>query len=95
VVEGAAADVERRAAAIAQRLIAIAERMDADRRPLILGPSPAPLERLRGRDRTQLLIKAPDAPAMAQILGAAVLERPSAGDSTLRVVVDVDPINML
>ena len=95
VVEGAAADVERRAAAIARRLIAIAERMDEDRRPQILGPAPAPLERLRGRDRTQLLIKAPDAPAMAQILAAASLERAAAGDSTLRVVVDVDPVNML
>ena len=95
VVEGAAADVERRAGAIAQRLIAIAERMDEGRRPLILGPAPAPLERLRGRDRTQLLIKAVDAPAMAQILGAAALERAAGEDSTLRVVVDVDPVNML
>lgn len=95
VVEGAAADVERRAAAIAQRLIAIAERIEPSRRPQILGPAPAPLERLRGRDRTQLLIKAPDAPTMAQILGAATLEKASGGDSTLRVVVDVDPVNML
>jgi primosomal protein N' (replication factor Y) len=95
VVEGAAAEVERRAAAIARRLIAIAERMDAARRPLILGPAPAPLERLRGRDRTQLLVKAADAPAMAQILGAAALERTSGDGSTLRVVVDVDPISML
>ena len=95
VVEGAATDVERRATAIARRLIAIAERMDASDRPQILGPAPAPLERLRGRDRTQLLIKAPDAPAMARILGAAALERVTAGDSTLRVVVDVDPVNML
>jgi primosomal protein N' (replication factor Y) len=95
MVEGAAADVERRAAAIARRLIAIAERMDEDRRPQILGPAPAPLERLRGRDRTQLLVKAPDAPAMAQILAAAALEREASGDSTLRVVVDVDPVNML
>jgi primosomal protein N' (replication factor Y) len=95
VVEGVAAEVERRATAIARRLIAIAERMDESRRPLILGPAPAPLERLRGRDRTQLLVKAPDAPAMAQILSAAALEKVSGDDSTLRVVVDVDPVNML
>jgi primosomal protein N' (replication factor Y) len=95
VVEGAAADVERRAASLAHRLIAVAEKIDEDRRPQILGPAPAPLERLRGRDRTQLLIKAPDAPTMAQILGVARLERASDGDATLRVVVDVDPVNML
>jgi primosomal protein N' (replication factor Y) len=96
VVEGAAAAVERRAAALAQRLIAAADRIDAARRPQILGPAPAPLERLRGRDRSQLLIKANDHRTLAQVLDATGIE-PSTGSSatTLRVVVDVDPMSML
>ena len=95
VVEGAAAEVERHAALVARRLEASAQRIDEDVRPQILGPAPAPLERLRGRDRSQLLIKAGDARVMAQVLAIAAVERTVARDSTLRVVVDVDPISML
>jgi len=95
VVEGAAEEVERLAAAIARRLEAAADRLDAAERPVVLGPAPAPLERLRGRERRQLLIKAHDTRAMAQILAIATVERLAPRGSTLRVVVDVDPISML
>jgi len=57
--------------ALAERLIAAAGRVDAARRPQILGPAPAPIERLRGRDRSQLLIKAADHRTLAQVLDAA------------------------
>jgi primosomal protein N' (replication factor Y) len=96
VVEGAADEVARRAAALAQRLIAAADRIDAARRPQILGPAPAPIERLRGRERSQLLIKAADHRTLAQVLDAAGIDRVAgSSDATLRVVVDVDPISML
>mgnify|MGYP000714987721 CR=1 FL=1 len=96
VVEGPAADVERRAAAVARRLVAAAERIEVERRPQVLGPAPAPLERLRGRDRSQILVKAADNRTMTQLLDASGLARAGArSDTTLRVVIDVDPISML
>ncbi len=95
VVEGEAEEVARHAAALARRLESATGRMDAASRPLILGPAPAPLERLRGRDRSQLLIKANDPKSLAQLLAIAAVERSIPRGSTLRVVVDVDPISML
>jgi primosomal protein N' (replication factor Y) len=59
----------------------------------VLGPAPAAIERLRGRHRHQILVKATSAPRLAAALRAAAPE--DHGDRGLRVVVDVDPINML
>ena len=61
----------------------------------ILGPAPAPLERLRGEYRLQLLIKGGHRTAVRQALGeaTAILERLRLrGDS---VTVDVDPVSTL
>jgi primosomal protein N' (replication factor Y) len=60
----------------------------------VLGPAPAPLARLRGRYRYQLLVKGA---AGSQLHGAAeTLAKATAGlSSPLQASVDVDPVSML
>jgi len=62
----------------------------------VLGPTPAPIERLRGRFRWQLLLRGTDSTlvrAAARQARDAVRKQSRAGD--VRVLVDVDPYNML
>jgi primosomal protein N' (replication factor Y) len=76
------------AAGIAQRL-----RGDAERSGLrVLGPAPAPLGRLRGEYRAQLLIKGSHRQRMREIVLAAIAARP---ELQRRVMVDVDPVSVL
>jgi primosomal protein N' (replication factor Y) (superfamily II helicase) len=76
------------AADVVQRM-----RDDADRHGLrILGPAPAPLGKLRGEYRAQLLVKGSNRKRMREVLQAALASRP---DIQRRVVVDVDPVSVL
>jgi primosomal protein N' (replication factor Y) len=56
------------------------------------GPAPAPLERLQGRWRFQVLIRAVDRRAVLAALEAAVPDRPPAG---VQIAVDVDPQDLM
>jgi primosomal protein N' (replication factor Y) (superfamily II helicase) len=58
----------------------------------VLGPAPAPLGRLRGEYRAQLLVKGSNRPRIRAALQAALATRP---DLLRRIVVDVDPLNVL
>ncbi|MGE5245585.1 MAG: primosomal protein N' [Betaproteobacteria bacterium] len=58
----------------------------------VLGPAPAPLGRLRGEYRAQLLMKGPNRRRMREALQAALAARP---EVARRVVVDVDPVSVL
>jgi len=58
----------------------------------ILGPAPAPLGRLRGEYRTQVLLKGTNRKKMREALVGAIASRP---DLERRVVVDVDPVSVL
>ena len=58
----------------------------------VLGPAPAPLGRLRGQYRAQVLLKGPQRGEMRRALLAALEDR---GDLKRRVVIDVDPLSML
>ena len=58
----------------------------------VLGPAPAPLGKLRGEYRAQLLIKGTNRRRMREALLAAIAARP---DLHRRVVVDVDPVSVL
>ena len=58
----------------------------------VLGPAPAPLGKLRGEYRAQLLIKGTNRRRMREALVAAIAARP---DLQRRVVVDVDPVSVL
>ena len=58
----------------------------------VLGPAPAPVGKLRGEYRAQLLVKGSNRRAMREAVLSAVAGRP---DLQRRVVVDVDPVSVL
>jgi primosomal protein N' (replication factor Y) len=76
------------AGGIAQRL-----RRDADRLGLkVLGPAPAPIGKLRGEYRAQILVKGTHRKRMREALQAAIAARP---ELQRRVIVDIDPVSVL
>ncbi len=58
----------------------------------VLGPAPAPLGRLRGEYRAQLLIKSAERRRMREAVKQAVAARP---EIARRTIVDVDPMSVL
>jgi primosomal protein N' (replication factor Y) len=65
----------------------------SERRDLhVLGPAQAPLAKLRGEYRAQLLIKGVNRKRMREALQAALKTRP---DLQKRVVIDIDPLSVL
>jgi primosomal protein N' (replication factor Y) len=76
------------AAGIVQRL----READAQNELRVLGPAPAPLGRLRGEYRAQLLIKGTNRKRMRETLLAAIAARP---EIQRRTVVDIDPLSVL
>ncbi len=60
----------------------------------VIGPAPAPLERLRGRFRFRILVRSAERPPLRAVLHRIVV---ATGDLSTRVraVVDVDPVAML
>ena len=65
---------------------------EADGQIRVLGPAPAPLGKLRGEYRAQLLIKGTNRKRIRERLQAALAARP---DLQKRIVVDVDPMSVL
>jgi primosomal protein N' (replication factor Y) len=84
--EGKVRGAAERMAALARRLIAAGE--DAD----VLGPSPAPLARLRGKHRWQLLLRAVEHGPLLR-LGRALQAAP--GLPGVELAIDVDPATLL
>jgi primosomal protein N' (replication factor Y) len=100
VLEGEEREVERRAERLGEGLRRAAVEASGPGDELrVLGPAPAPIERLRGRHRHQLLVKARDSRGVARVLAAArsALEAAASRsrDGEVRVLVDVDPSSML
>jgi primosomal protein N' (replication factor Y) len=58
----------------------------------VSGPAPAPLERLAGKWRFQILVRASERPVILSVLEAAIPERPPGG---AQVAVDVDPQDLM
>ena len=75
------------AADIAQRI-----QPQDDREFRVLGPAPAPLGRLRGEYRAQLLMKGVNRKRMREMVVSVLAERP---DLARRTIVDVDPLSVL
>jgi primosomal protein N' (replication factor Y) len=64
----------------------------ADNQLRVLGPAPAPLGKLRGEYRAQLLIKGTNRKQIRERLQSALAARP---DLQKRIVVDIDPLSVL
>ncbi len=63
--------------------------------PVTLGPQPAPVERLANRFRQRLLIRGRSAKVNAELLRAVLASAEWTPASSLRVTIDVDPLDML
>jgi primosomal protein N' (replication factor Y) len=87
------AAVERAARELAGRLRRAArERGLGD--DAVLGPAPPPVERVRGRYRWQVLLRARDVPALRALARTARVSEPALRRGHVRLVVDVDPYSM-
>ena len=87
--------VKTYAQSIAESLVANMRDVQKDM-PVILGPAPAPLERLNGRERWQVLVKGGDRRLLhAVVRKTADQLRPRSRSTGVRLVVDVDPYDML
>jgi primosomal protein N' (replication factor Y) (superfamily II helicase) len=65
-------------------------------RPVILGPAPAPLERINGRERWHVLIKSEDRRVLHSVVRKTAEQvRAQVRAAGVRLVVDVDPYDML
>jgi primosomal protein N' (replication factor Y) len=62
----------------------------------VLGPAPAPIERIKQRYRWQVMVKSGSLTAMRRALVAMRAKvSPAADHRDVRVMIDVDPVNML
>jgi primosomal protein N' (replication factor Y) len=77
----------------AERLAAKARDAAARGEPIeVLGPAPAPIARLRGKERLQILLRAEGHPALHRVARALLSERLPPG---VELAVDVDPASLL
>lgn len=85
---------ERRVRAEANRLAQVARQQDLAAQVDVLGPSPAPIERIRGRYRFRILIRSVSRPALRSVARAVARAR-DPSNRLVRVSVDIDPMQML
>lgn len=69
--------------------------LDLEKSVDFLGPAPSPLPKVRGKFRWQLLIKARTAKQLSNLLNHSSQSINNRVPSGCRVLIDVDPINML
>lgn len=86
--------VREAAGRLADFLSAGAEQMD-DPRPEVLGPAPAPLEKLRGVYRWQVIVRGRAGSARALVSGALAQKKTLKLPSAVTLAVDVDPMDLL
>lgn len=82
---------EQIAAALKQRIA----RMEGDRRPHVLGPAAAPLEKLRGSYRMQILLKSRPGTDAVGALQDCLDTLAAHRIGSARIHVDVDPLSLL
>jgi primosomal protein N' (replication factor Y) len=77
----------------------IKEALDAaneDRICRILGPAPAPLARLRGEHRIQILLKSRNRPRLRALLDLALADAAATRNCDLQKVnIEIDPVNLM
>jgi primosomal protein N' (replication factor Y) len=84
-----------RANAIAHQLRNALVEANRDHACRILGPAPAPLARLRGEHRVQLLIKSRSRKQMRAVIDSALQNVEKAGNDSRSVTVEIDPVSMM
>ena len=84
-----------RAHAIAQGLRQALVEADDQRMCRILGPAPAPLARLRGEYRVQLLVKSRSRKQMRMVIDGAMRTVEENGHDLRSVNLEIDPITMM
>ncbi len=80
------------------------QRVDAELRALaevsagtvkVLGPTPSPIERIRGRFRMQTMLRATERPPLRRVLQRLVEFIEAHARDGVRMAIDVDPMQML
>ncbi len=85
-----------RVAAIASSAAAALGRMAKPDAMRVLGPAPAPIERIKRRYRWQVMLKAMELKDLRAALAAMRAEvAPLAARDRVRLAIDIDPVNML
>ncbi|MFN0084853.1 MAG: primosomal protein N' [Blastocatellia bacterium] len=79
----------------ASELARLIKQADAEKSLRVLGPAPAPLSRLRGEHRMQVLIKTRNRRQAREALDAAMDALAEAGHDLRMITVEVDPVNMM
>jgi primosomal protein N' (replication factor Y) len=86
----------RRVAAIASKAAESLTRKANPATLRVLGPAPAPIERIKRRFRWQVMVKSPELKELRSALAAAHSAIvPLAEGTAVRVTIEIDPINML
>jgi primosomal protein N' (replication factor Y) len=81
--------------ALASELKRALDEANADRSCRVLGPAPAPLARLRGEHRIQLLLKSRSRPRLRAVLDLALADAEARGYDLHAVNVEIDPVNLM
>jgi primosomal protein N' (replication factor Y) len=71
------------------------EDANTDRACRILGPAPAPLARLRGEHRIQILIKSRSRPRLREVIDIAFANAAARGCDLRSINLEIDPINLM
>ncbi|HLL76259.1 MAG TPA: primosomal protein N' [Pyrinomonadaceae bacterium] len=71
------------------------EEANEDRSCRVLGPAPAPLARLRGEHRFQLLVKSRSRPRLRAVLDLGLASAAARGCDLHSVNVEIDPVNLM
>jgi len=71
------------------------EKVNVEKHCIILGPAPAPLARLKGEHRLQILVKARNRRHLRETLDFALAEAQEKFCDLRIVYVEIDPVNLL
>jgi primosomal protein N' (replication factor Y) len=87
--------LEALAAQVAKTLKSVRAKLKLEKSIMLLGPAPAPMERIRNRFRWQMLIKARSAKLMSKFISSVHALLLPLEKSGLRISIDIDPVNMM
>jgi primosomal protein N' (replication factor Y) len=84
-----------RAAGLAAELAKSIKNADSEKVLRVLGPAPAPISRLKGEHRLQVLVKTRYRRQAREALDAAMAAAKEAGQDLKMVTVEVDPVSLM